>query len=145
MAAIVARYTVIVIGNVRLLVGGAASRTFKFTLPAGATQRFPVVVTFLLAYSNDLHMRVELNGALVSDRRYTNGPERRIQDLASVPLEDLGNNMIFTVLQGEVVFKDVVMWFQYGSNLLVGHDNWGPTEGEIGEPPRVSGPSLRDE
>jgi hypothetical protein len=139
MAGVVADYTVIVLGNVRLLVGGPASRPFKFNLPAGATQRFPVVVTFLLAYSKDLHMRVELNGAIVSDRRYTNGPERRIQDLANaplnlanVPLKDR-NTMIFTVLQGEAVFKDVVMWFQHGSNLLVGDYDW-PQEGDIANP-----------
>ena len=137
MAGIVADYAVIAIGNVRLRAGGGASRTFNFALPAGATDRFPVVVTFLLALSNDLHMRVELNGAVVSDHRYSNGPERRIQDLANVPLEHR-NSMIFSVLQGEVVFKDVVMWFQHGSNLIAGEFDWGDVspwgEGDISDP-----------
>jgi hypothetical protein len=39
-------------------------------------------LTFLLVSSNDLHMRIELNSAVVSDRLYTNGPERCIQELA---------------------------------------------------------------
>jgi hypothetical protein len=73
------------------------------------------MVTFFLISSNNLRMRIDLNGTLVSDRQYTNGAERCIQDLVkdvSFPNEFVDNKLTFAALQGEVLFSDVVLWFQ---------------------------------
>ena len=114
MRGIVAAYTPINIGRVRLGVGGDTDRTFKFVLPRPETKNFPAIVTFLLVSSNDLHMRIELNGIVISDRRYTNAAERSIQEIAEgiTVADDNRNTMTFTVLQGEVFFSDVVLWYQ---------------------------------
>jgi hypothetical protein len=112
---IVADYKAIMMGHVRLRVGGDTDRTFEFDLPKMSVKDVPVMVTFFLISSNDLRMRIDLNGALVSDRQYTTGPERAIQDLVTsvtFPRDFVDNKLTFAVLQGEVHFSDVVLWFQ---------------------------------
>ena len=73
-----------------------------------------MVVTFLLVSTRDLTLRIELYGAVVSDRDYTDGAERTVHEIATdVPVA--GNaryTMTFTVLRGDVEFSDVVLWFQ---------------------------------
>jgi hypothetical protein len=109
-----ADYKVIKIGRVRMSVGADIDRTFEFELPGLTRPAVPAIVTFLLVSSHDLHMRIEFDGTMISDRRYTNGPERSIQEIISegisVPVDDR-KTMTFTVLQGEVLFRGVVLWF----------------------------------
>lgn len=115
MAGIVADYRAIAIGDVRAQVGPDIDRVFEFDLPGTLSRVDPVIVSFLLVFSADLRMRIELNGIVISDRQYTNGVERCIQDIArDIPFfeENRGNRLVFTVLQGEVIFSDVVLWFQ---------------------------------
>ena len=125
MAGIVADYAAVRVDRVRLRSGADASRTLEFGLPAATSTRFPMVLTFLLVSSHDLQLRIELNGTVVSDRRYTNGPERVIQDLVSDVVLPFGRRsaVTFTVVQGEVLLSDVVLWFQRnaeGGNDVVG-------------------------
>jgi hypothetical protein len=115
MGEIVAYYTAIKIGKVRM---GVGSRTFEFKLPHDTSGDSPLIVAFHLISSNDLHMQIAFNGTVFSDRRYTNGAERCIQDLAnhvSFSTSDR-NTLVFTVLRGEVSFSDVVLWLRRGGS-----------------------------
>jgi hypothetical protein len=111
---VVADYKVIKIGRVRMRVGADTDRTFEFKLPADPTSVEPAIVTFLLVSSNDLHMQIEFNGTVISDRKYTNGAERSIQEVAeNIPVPVSNRNTItFTLLQGEVLLRDIVLWFR---------------------------------
>jgi hypothetical protein len=73
-----------------------------------------MIVKYLLVLSlNNLHMTIDIDGAVVSDRQYTDGPERCIQEIAvDIPVAPLQKEMTFTVLRGEVLFSNVVLWFQ---------------------------------
>lgn len=143
MSGIVADYKAIVINRVRLRAGAEGTRPFEFFLPGLArVEEFPVIVTYFLVSSNDLHMRIELNGTTVSDRKHANGPERCIQELArgiEVP-ERKPNVMLFTVLRGEVLFSDVVLWFQRnasgGTDVIGEFDFPFPFDAEIGDRPQ---------
>lgn len=110
----VAGYEAIKIGLVRMSVGADTDRTFEFSLPRLTARDVPMIVTFLLISSNDLHMRIAINDKVISGRLYANGAERCIQEFANdipFPAGDR-HNMSFTVLQGEVRLSDVVLWFQ---------------------------------
>ena len=116
MAEVLSDFLAVKIGRVRMSVAADTRRTFLFTLPEVIPEDFPMIVTFLLVSSNDLHMRIEFNGTVISDREYTNGPERSIQEFANhvsftTNIDD-GNAMIFTVLRGEILFRDVILWFR---------------------------------
>jgi hypothetical protein len=108
-----ANYTPIHSGRAGLPIGVDRDRTFEFRLPPNTSPDSPLIVAFHLISSNDLHMQIAFNGTLISDRQYTNGPERCIQDFAnhvSFSTSDR-NTLVFTVLRGEVLFSDVVLWF----------------------------------
>jgi hypothetical protein len=124
---IVGDYKVIKPGPVRGKPGGDTDRTFEFDLPkAIAVPGAPdhMIVTFLLVSSNNLHMTIDIDGTAISDRQYTNGPERSIQEIAvNIPAAPLRKAMTFRVLRGEVRFSNVVIWFQRAADfhdVLVG-------------------------
>lgn len=80
----VASYSVVTTTPVVLLVGGDTDRTLEFTVPKDAVLAgSPMIVTFLLLLSNDLNMTIAIDGTVVSDRKYTNGAERSIQEFAT--------------------------------------------------------------
>jgi len=61
-----ADFVAVKIGRVRMSVAGDNRRKFVFSLKNDVSDRFPMIVTFLLVSSNDLHMRIELNGTVIS-------------------------------------------------------------------------------
>jgi hypothetical protein len=103
-------------GRIRMSESVDSRRKFTFSLPSGIPNEFPMITTFLLVSSNNLRMRIEFNGTVISDREYTDGPERAIHefvDHVSFSTDiDHGNALIFTVLQGEALLRDVILWFQ---------------------------------
>jgi hypothetical protein len=112
MAEILAEFLAVKIGRIRMSVAADTRRKFVFRLPPKVSKDNPMIVTFLLVSSNDLRMQIEFNGTVISDRQYTNGPERSIQEFANhVSFTTADNDMIFTVLRGEAVFRDVILWF----------------------------------
>jgi hypothetical protein len=126
---IVADYKVIKGANpVRLRVDGGAVRSFEFVLPqaiqAGGARDAPMILTFLLVSRNSLHLTIAIDGAIVSDHKYTNGTERCIQEVVTeIPADPLRKTMTFTVLEGEAVFRNAVLWFQRAAefeNVVIG-------------------------
>jgi hypothetical protein len=113
MAGIVADYNVVSRGKTELKVGGDIDKDFPFDLP-GQTKDSRTVVSFFLISSDNLQMTVDIDGTEVSDRSYTNGAERCIQDVAppELHISPGPHKMNFKVSQGEVAFSDVVLWFQ---------------------------------
>jgi hypothetical protein len=118
MPGIVADYIVVHTGPVRLRVGADTDRTFQVPLPGTedvtVVKPLPMIVSYFLLLSvNNLHMTIDIDGITVSDRQYTNGPERCIQQIAvNIPADPLRKAMTFRVLRGEALFSDVVLWFQ---------------------------------
>lgn len=115
MAHVAASYSVVTTDPIELLVGGDTDRTLEFTVPKDAVLAgSPMIVTFLLLLSvNNLHMTISIDGNIVSDREYTDGAERCIQELATdVSVDQSSKTMTFTVLRGSAVFTDVLLWFR---------------------------------
>jgi hypothetical protein len=114
MAGIVADYKVIKDGPVVLRAGNDIDVTFEFSLP-----RFPIapdepaIISFLLLGSNNLRLKFVLNGTDVSDRIYSAGPERCIQDVIQPRAIQGGTNqMTLIAVTGEVRLSSLVLWFQ---------------------------------
>lgn len=112
MTSVVADYQPVHIGRLRLGVGADIDRTFRISLPVETSAEAPMIVTFLLVSSDDLHLRIEFNGTVVSDRQYTHGPERSIQEFANhIAFSTSGpNTLTFTILRGEGLFSDIALW-----------------------------------
>lgn len=116
---IVADYKAVKIKPVRLRVGGDTDRTFEFFLPSAITAApgLPMIVTYLLVSSNNLRLTTSIDGITVSDRRYTNAPERCIQDVVTGIPATVEKTMTFTALSGEAYFSDVALWFQCAAHF----------------------------
>ena len=109
---IVADYKIIKTGPVVLKVGGDIDKTFEFVLPK-ATEPEAAILSFLLLGSNDLQLRIDINGDTVSDRLHSpGGVDRCIQQVVGPVLKDGKNEITFTTVKGEVRFSNVILWFQ---------------------------------
>jgi hypothetical protein len=112
VAGIVADYKTIARTSRTLSVGGDVDQTFRFSLPRAVASGLDAILTFSVLRCEGLRLRIALNGTEVYDRRHGSGDVRCVQAIVGPVVRAFDNDITFTVVSGELILADVVIWFQ---------------------------------
>jgi hypothetical protein len=112
MAGIVGDYKVLARTSRTLAVGQDIDQTFRFELPAATVRDQDAVLTFSLLRSENLRLRITVNDEEAFDRRHGSGDVRCVQAVVGSVVKPGQNEITFRVVTGELLFADVVLWFQ---------------------------------